>query len=151
MKLKIYLAGPLSGLDADEAMSHFEMRKILLERIYSVLSPFYCKPYLQGSGTLKAGGYKSPVSQDRAIFQRDSWMVRQADMIWADFTHSNRVSIGTCFEIAWAYELGKKVIISGVSPDSEHDHAFLREASTLWFDTSEEAIDYLRTFADQMS
>jgi nucleoside 2-deoxyribosyltransferase len=146
--MKIYIAGPLTGRSSKEALDSFKRREKVLKSFgYKVLSPLYGKPYLYDSGELKAGGYDQPVSTDSAIFQRDHWSVELADIVYLDFTDASKVSIGSCFEMAWASHLGKKVVVAGLTPDNPMSHAFVRQATSLLFDTTQEAEDYLKSFA----
>lgn len=141
----IYAAGPITGLDLDDAYNHFHERGTVLKAMgFHVLHPMLGKEHLLGQGEAKAKGYKDPISNDRAIFGRDSWMVAQADVLLADLTGATSRSLGTTFEIAWASRQEHTlVVIAGLTDGHCMDHAFIREAADLIFPTIEEALAFL--------
>lgn len=143
-KLKIYLAGPITGQTGDGVMNAIaEKVAILTDYGYEILHPMIGKTELRTEIEFKSGGYDHPIANDHAIFTRDHWMVSQADIILVDLSNSgDRISIGTMMEMAWASHLGKQVVL--VMPDGNiHDHAFVREAATIRFLTLDDAYDYL--------
>ena len=146
----IYIVGPMSGRDANAVYEDFHNRaKRLRDMGYSVINPFACKEHLLGTGTLENKGYTDPLSNDHAVFHRDKWMCHQADIIYADFTHCDKPSIGSCFELAWACQAGKKIIT--VLPPRAYerhpmDHLFIHNASTLVYPDVDKAEGYLREF-----
>jgi len=146
-KLKIYIAGPISGKMGESVVQHFnEKRAILSDFGYEVYSPMTGKEYLRNEvGPLQSTGYEHhPLATDQAIFYRDRWMVGMVDVILADLSHSGkRVSIGTMFELAWGNLLHKQVIVV-LPEDNIHDHAFVKQAATIIFRNIEEAYDYLQ-------
>jgi len=142
----IYLAGPISGDSYDKVMERIEMRAAPLKQYYEILSPMTGKGYLRGVEEFHSKAYPNPVSTTRAIAGRDKWMVRQADIVFADLTGSDMVSIGTMFEIAWAHLLGKLVIVT-MEENNIHDHAFVTESADLIFETQDEALIFLMKLA----
>jgi len=139
--MKIYLAGPISGRKYKRVLEFF-MSKI--ERLraagHTVLNPMLGKDDLRNEPELRGYGYKGPTTTNHAIFERDQWMVQQADVVFADLSCTERVSIGTCFELAWASLLGKHTI---AVVDSVHWHAFVLEAADVIFDGVDDAMEYL--------
>lgn len=150
----IYIVGPLTGLDADAMYARFHGRAGRLRDMgYTVYNPMGGKDHLKGTGEIKASGYVSPLSMDHAVYQRDQWMCHRADVIYADFTSAARVSIGSCFELAWASRAGKMVIlVMDTDQDGGHpmDHLFIHKAATLVFKTTLEAENYLRGHAEEL-
>lgn len=148
--MKIYLAGPISGLGYDEIVDAYNEK---IERLgnmgYVTLCPMTGKQYLRNEVELKAGGYNFPVSTNHAIVERDRWMVTSADIVLADLSSSGtRVSIGTCMELAWAHDHGKHTI--GIIPVGNiHNHAFVLEACDIVFLSLEEAYNYLGDLANE--
>jgi len=139
--MKIYIAGPISGLSYDEVESFFLTKAAALTKSgHTVLSPMLGKENLRNEIELRGYGYKGPTTTNHAIFERDKWMVTQSDAVFADLSQAKRVSIGTVFELAWASFLGKHtVVVMG----EVHRHAFVLEAADIVFKTEEEALDYL--------
>ena len=142
--MKIYLAGPITGKSFDEVMSRYkEKTSLLVDFGYEVLSPMTAKGGLKGVGEFISSGYASPVANDHSIFQRDQWMVSQADVVLADLSNAEKVSIGTMMELAWASYMNKHtILVMGI--DNVHDHAFVKEAADVRFGNMEEAYGYLR-------
>jgi nucleoside 2-deoxyribosyltransferase len=146
--MKIYLAGPISGIGYDEVVDRYKKKSEYLNSLgYEVLCPMTGKTYLRNEIKLKASGYGFPVSTNHAIFERDKWMVSSSDIILADLSNSgDRVSIGTMMELAWASMLGKHTLI--VLPEGNiHNHAFVLESGDIIFQTLEEAEKYLEDLA----
>jgi len=67
----------------------------------------------------------------------------QSDILYANFLGATRVSIGSMFELAWGSDNKKQVIVV-MEKDNIHRHAFVLEAATIIFETTEEAQDYLQ-------
>ena len=142
--MKIYLAGPITGKSFDEVMSRYrEKTAMLVDFGYEVLSPMTAKGGLSGVGAFVSSGYAGPVANDHSIFERDRWMVTQADVVLADLSNAVGVSIGTMMELAWASYLNKHTILV-MQTGNVHDHAFVKEAADVRFGDMEEAYDYLR-------
>jgi nucleoside 2-deoxyribosyltransferase len=142
--MRIYLAGPITGKSFDEVMGRYrEKTSVLTDFGYEVLSPMTAKGGLKGVSTFVSTGYESPVANDHSIFERDRWMVAQADVVLVDLSNAVTVSIGTMMELAWASYLNKHTVL--VMPHGNvHDHAFVKEAADVRFGDMEEAYDYLR-------
>lgn len=145
--MKIYLVGPITGLNYAAAMSIFENRAArLIEMGYEVYHPMLGKEYLRTETVLKAGGYNNPMSTDHAIYESDKWKVVQADIVWADLMLAEKASIGACYEMAWADFLHKNVIVT-MQEDNVHQHAFVKESATYIFDNHEDAYICLDAFS----
>ncbi len=142
--MKIYLVGPITGKIADEVFQYFTDLSIrLLKAGYEVIHPLLGKGYLRTEvGGLKPDGYQMPASTNHAIFERDKWMVSQADIILANLTGADRVSIGSVMELAWASMLGKHTVVV-MGEQNVHRHSFVLEAADILFPTMDAAIDYL--------
>jgi nucleoside 2-deoxyribosyltransferase len=144
----VYLAGPITGKSFDEVVSRYnEKRAILSDFGYQVLSPMTGKGHLRNTvefGATEASYPKHPVSTNHAIFERDKWMVSQADIVLVDLSNSgDRISIGTTMELAWASFLGKHTVL--ILPlGNIHEHAFVLEAADIIFYDLEAAYDYLK-------
>lgn len=144
----IYLAGSISGLSYDAVVGYFlETKKELEDAGYRVLHPMTGKAYLRNELEFRAEGYQNPVSTNRAICGRDHWMVQTSDIIYVNLLRcGERVSIGSMFEVAWAHEMGKHIIVA-MQPDNIHRHAFLLDAADIVFETHAEVMEYLEKLA----
>jgi len=140
----IYLAGPITGKSFDEVMNRYrEKTAILTDFGYYVLSPMTAKGGLKGVSAFTSTGNAGPVANDHSIFERDRWMVTQAEVVLADLSNAHAVSIGTMMELAWASYLGKHTVLV-MGDGNVHDHAFVKEAADVRFPTLEDAYDYLK-------
>ena len=141
--LSIYAVHPISGLSADEVFNYYERtQKILTDAGYDVFIPMFGKNNLRTEIKFKAMDYRSPLSTNHAIFNRDHFMVSKADIIYANFLGAKIVSIGSMFELAWGSHMDKQVVVV-MEKENIHRHAFVLEAATIVFETESEAIEYL--------
>ena len=139
---KLYLAHPISISTPDEVFEYYDEMTKILGRNFEVLSPMICKDHLRCGPELRSEGYGHPVSCNHAVFERDTWMVSQSDIVFCDFTGTTHTSIGCSMELAIASWLHKHTVV--VLPDDNiHNHAFIREAADVIFKTEEEALHYL--------
>lgn len=141
--MKIYLAHQITGLSYDQVMDYYgEMVAYTRGLGYDVLHPMTGKGFLRVD-EYKAEGYdEEPTTKAHAIFERDRWMVTQADVLLIDLTGMTRASIGCMMELAWGSILGKHTIVV-MEPDNPHRHAFVTEAADIVFDDIKYAKNYL--------
>lgn len=146
----VYCVHPISGSTPDEVFSYYESIKLKMSPYYDVLIPMTGKSSLRCAKELRAHGHNElPITTNHAIFERDRWMVTQSDIVYANLIGATeRVSIGSMFELAWASILGKYVILA-MDKESVHKHAFVLEAADAIFESSEEAETYLLTLAQE--
>jgi nucleoside 2-deoxyribosyltransferase len=143
----VYTALPITGRSYDEVVNDIHTTKNQLESYgYHVLQPMTGKAYLRNEVEFKAEGFQNPVSTNHAIFERDMFMVKTCDIVLVNFTLAKPTAIGMTMELAWASILGKHSVIV-LPKDSPHRHAFILEAADIIFETTEEAMEYLRKFA----
>ena len=156
MNLTIYCIGSISGLSYKQAVDNFVKReKELIKYGFDVLIPLLDFENLRNEIELKAHGYDDkPLSTNRAIVGRDRWLVKQADIIFADFslldntednTIKNRISIGSCFEMAWGFDTGKHVV-TVMGKNNVHQHSFILSCSDVVFETLDDAYKYFRLY-----
>ena len=139
---KVYLAGPIAGCSWDEAMDWRKYARTFLHGC-EVVSPLRCEGYLTGvekmPSTTKAwDALSKPTSNAHAITVRSHWDSVKADVVLANFGGANTVSLGSCFELAWAWEARVPCI---VVIDDLHDHPFVRETAYVVVGSLTEAID----------
>ena len=146
--MKIYIAGPITGLSYEEVMNRFRGQAALYKHYgYDVLCSMVGKDYLKEEKFLHGEGYSTPASNSHAIKGRDMWMVRQCDIILVDFSAGDAASIGSCFEMAWASMLGKH-IVTVIPEGNVHKHAFVTECADVVFTNIEDANSYLKNLAE---
>jgi nucleoside 2-deoxyribosyltransferase len=147
-KKTIYCVHPISGMSADDVFEYYEGVQYALRSSYNVLTPMFGKESLRTALEFKSEGYKdNPLTTNHAIFTRDHWMVSQADIIYANLMGTDRVSIGSMMELAWASHMGRYVVLS-MDKDNIHRHAFVLEAASVIYEDHDSAVDYLHVLAD---
>lgn len=150
--LTIYLAGPISGLSYSAVVDRYKHYVKRFERMgYNVLFPMMGKGYLRNENEIVPSDYQQPISTNRAIVGRDSWMVHQCDILVADLSCATEVSRGTICEISWASLLHKHVLVALGSErnyDNPHYHAFVLGQADIVFSEMDEVIEYLLNFSE---
>lgn len=148
MTKKVYLAGPITGLNWNETESwrdaFADSLKAKAPHIVGY-SPLREKSFLQSEEKIADSYAGSLYSSQKAILNRDFFDVQTSDAIVANFTGSKIVSIGTVMEIAWAYQRRIPIIIISEEDHLLHNHSMLREASSWWVNTTDDALDVLTT------
>lgn len=145
--MRIYCCKPISGRIADEVFEYYErMQRELMSYGFEVLSPMHGKDVLRTEMVFRATDYRNPVATNHAIFERDRWMVKQADVVYANLLDTKMVSIGTMMEMAWAFDSGKHVVLV-METENIHRHAFVLEAAHIVWDNEKDALAYLKSLA----
>ncbi len=141
---KIYLAHPMTGLTGEGVCDYYTNIAFQLDRLgYFVMHPLTAKGNLENVGKIKAHGYKAnSLTRDHAIQKRDSWMVRQADVVLVDLLNTTSVSIGCVSELAYASMGGKHTVVV-MEEGNIHEHAFIFQESDVLYETLDEAVEYL--------
>lgn len=144
MKHYVYLAGPITGLTYDGAS---DWREKFSARMNSdkveCLSPLRGKEFLRGQGVLHSGTYDGSLTTGKAITRRDYFDCTRSTVVFINLKDSQRVSIGTVMEIAWAYQKQIPTIVV-MEPGNIHSHVMLNESSTYIVSTLEEGEEILR-------
>ena len=118
---------------------HLKIARLLPEWITPV-SPMRGKEALKGEKRL--GEYTQPMCSQREIVAKDYLDVKRCDAVLADLRSFEGVSIGSMFELAWAYECRKPVVLL-MEEGNVHDHPFVREACVFRARDYDEAADLL--------
>ena len=148
-KLSVYCVHQITGLTYEEVVTYYKDVVLFLTEVgYTVFHPMTGKSYLMNATKDNAEGYSAPTSTFHAIKERDQWMVRNSDVIFADLTGCPFVSVGCTSEIAWGDLLGKHVVVV-MEKGNPHDHAFIREMADIIFDNTADAREYLKKFITQ--
>jgi len=138
-------------MSADDVFEYYERTQVTLTKFgYDVFIPMFGKNSLRTELKFKAQDYRSLLSTNHAIYNRDKWMVMQSDVLYANLLNKTDgpgiVSIGSMFELAWGSYLHKQNVVV-MEKENIHRHAFVLEASTIIFETELEALDYLECLA----
>ena len=148
--MRIYCCHPISGRTADEVFEYYEdMSEVLGSFGYEVLTPMHGKDVLRTETKFREADYRNPVATNHAIYNRDRWMVHQADIVYANLLGASVVSIGTMMELAWASDNRKHVVLA-MEEKNVHRHAFVLEAAEVVFETTEGSLAYLKSLVSSL-
>lgn len=146
---KVYLAGPIAGLNYEGATSWREYTKNSLGQSgIQGYSPMRAKEFLDGIEkfslhTLEENDpYRAlnVLASIDGIIGRDSFDVRTCDLVLANFVGATAISMGTIWELGLAYGLNKPVVVAMEDKGNPNDHG-LAIGSCRWrVKTLEEAI-----------
>jgi nucleoside 2-deoxyribosyltransferase len=144
MKFIAYLAGPITGTSYGESTDWRETAREKLGPAILGMSPLRAKDYLKHETSIGDSYEDSVLSCSRGIMTRDFNDCQRADILIVNLLDSQRVSIGTVMEIAWAYSNRIPVIAIMEPAGNLHDHAMIREAIGFRVTTLDEAIEVAR-------
>lgn len=134
--MKVYLAGPITGLTYDGAQEWREYAKACLAFVGIVAySPLRLQETLRAHGRLDAGGTGSsyarlhPLLSASGMTARDRHDVRTSDAVLVNLLGAERASIGTAMEIAWADAFRVPTVVA-LEEGGVHDHALLTDVAS---------------------
>ena len=145
-RLKVYLAGPISGLTYPQAATWREYFTNELEDCCEVISPLRGKELLFNDDEILGTEYANVRLTSNAITTRDRFDVMRADLIVVNFLGINQVSIGTVLEIGWADMLRKPVLVI-MGKGNIHQHGMIKEIAGWVVDDYSLAIKIIRVMA----
>lgn len=143
--MKVYLAGPITGLDYKGTT---EWREAVHAELSSLgilaYSPMRGKKFLSHveSFDKNCDGYgsKNALATNKGILTRDRWDATTCDVLLVNFLGAERVSIGTVMEIAWA-DSNRIPIVIAMEEDNIHQHGMIVEAAGYIVPTMDEALE----------
>jgi len=145
-KPKVYLAGPMAGLQLENAKNWRENAIELLER-YGIqgVSPMRHKEQLFNRTNAMESLSQEVLAIQKIITVRDRLDIMNCDGVIANFLDYGPIpSLGTCIEFGWADAFRKPVItVMELGKGNPHDHAMLREISGAILPTLEEAVELM--------
>lgn len=147
-QLTVYLSGPMTGKTLDEAAEWRERATaVLAGKGLRVLSPLRGKTMtLPKDEPMRSGAYRRASLRDEALFNRDYNDVKNCNIVLCNLEDADIVSIGSVFELAWANEF-RKFLVVVVPKDSVHDHAFIRTAASVVVRSLDEGLDCVLEWA----
>ena len=143
---KVYLAGPITGLNFDEATDWRHNAQLYLKSHgIQGFSPLRGKQYLKNLKELSANaadyeGFYSVLSSSRGILTRDRWDAITCDLLLVNLLGADRPSIGTIMEIAYADTQRTPIVVAMEPTDNPHEHMMLTQAFDFRVPTLEEAL-----------
>lgn len=138
---KIYLAGPISGLTLAEATGWRQF-------VSSYLKPkFECYSPLRGASD-QPGEYFNPNGERwtsmARILARDHFDTIRADAVLVNFLGATKISKGSLFEIAWAYDRRIPIVMAIEGDKNPNWDVFMNEMVPFQERTLPKALDTLR-------
>lgn len=135
----LYCAGAITGISYAGSTDWREYVSEKLPPFIIAVSPMRGKKYLSQEKTVKASYEEIPLSSQKGIMTRDRMDVMRSDMVLVNLLGTEKVSIGSVMEIAWADAFRKPVILV-MEKDNLHSHPMLREAAGFVVSNLDEAI-----------
>ena len=145
---KCYLAGGISGLGYEEATNwrdtaHDELKTVGID----AFSPLRDKEFLIGSQDLTwdQAMAENPMATSKGILARDRNDCCTADALLVNLKGLTKVSLGTAFELAWAYHLHIPTVVIAESDNIHVVHPMAREMLNFRVDTLAEGLVLIKT------
>jgi len=140
----VYLSGPITGESYDDVTDwREETAAVLASYEITALSPLRHKGYLAGETYIAPSYDEHTMSKQKAITIRDRWDVMRSDIVLVNLLDTNRISIGTVMELAWA-DAFRKPIVLVMENGGMHSHPLLEEVCAFHVETLEEGIEVLK-------
>jgi hypothetical protein len=149
----VYLAGPMSGLPFEVCRAWRDTATAVLqslrdprtkEPLYHVLNPLRGHETFVGKVFSAEGGFDDD-SAAKVDIRRDRYDVLRSHIVLANLEDAERigkVSIGTLYEIVWAHE-AEKFIIVVMGKSNPHCHSFVRDSASLLVPDLDTALRYM--------
>jgi len=150
----VYLAGPISGLSYGEATDwRQEVKDQLLRSSIKAVSPLRAKVYLRectepikdhyDDGDIDSAAFTN-MSTARGITTRDRFDCINTSVLFVNLLGTERVSIGTCMEIAWADANRIPSVVIMEESGNLHDHAMINECTGFRVTTIREGLEIVK-------
>ena len=123
--MSIYLCGPITGLYYKDTVGWRDYFKTLVPGI-RVRDPMRGKSFMNDGERLK-NFYADALERPKGMICRDYNDVKSSSVVVVNFLGAEIVSIGSCFEIAWAWHLRVPVILVMETLGNVHEHCFITE------------------------
>ncbi len=160
VKPTVYVAGPIAGCTWEETVEWRDSIQAKLPECH-ILTPMRGKEFLQAMSAMPLTSAsiatnvamtetEEVVSSQHSIVVRDHWDVSRCDVLFVNLLPSlttDKASIGTCFELAWAWKYQKPAVVV-MNDGNPNDHPFVREAAYAVVPTTARAIIVTRTLLD---
>lgn len=138
--MKIYLAGPITGLTFTEGSDWRDQAKSRLAQSgFQGFSPLRAKQYLENKGELTGSYEEFPLSTAKGLTTRDRYDVMSSDAVLFYLKGAKKISIGTCIELGWADAFRKPAVVV-MEKDAIHQHPMVTETTGYIVDSLEDAI-----------
>jgi hypothetical protein len=138
-KKALFLAGPLTGVSYNDALAWRKYVESKLPADVIAFSALRGKGHVTNERVLKDTYPEHLLSTPQGTITRDRYDVSRCDALFVNFLNSDKVSIGTIMEMAWA-DARRIPIILAMEAGNVHDHAFVRQVAGFVTDNLDKAI-----------
>lgn len=135
----LFLAGPLTGVSYGNALDWRKYVESKLPDDVIAFSALRGKGHVTKELVLEDMYPEHLLSTPQGTITRDRYDVSRCDALFVNFLNSDRVSIGTIMEMAWA-DAWRIPIILAMEARNIHDHAFVRQVAEFITRDLDEAI-----------
>jgi len=140
----IYTIGPITGTSYSECTDWREYAKQVLDtKGFNVISPMREKAFLKHETHILESYEDNSLASKHTIFARDKFDACRSDIFLVNFLGAKIPSIGSVAEMAWGNILGKFIVLVMEDAGNPHEHAFVKEMSSIRFNDLDKAIDYI--------
>lgn len=136
----VYLTGPIKGLSYNEAITWRNDFALKL-RTKGIIS-FSPMRFREDQENRQLLGHRPEDKPAKNTVNRDLFDVKRCDVICANFLGTAVVSLGSVFELGYAYGLQKPVVLC-IDKNSFYDHCFLTETSSFIVHSEQEALEMI--------
>lgn len=145
MQKELYLAGPISGFDLDDANEwRHQVARAMRNTYIECLSPMRAKTATHAIDKIDDSDLAA-VHTTAAINVRDYNDVKRADALLVNLLNAKQISIGTVMEIAWAREQQKPVILVMEEGDQNPHYHGMLTWGIIWVHTLRQGIAMAKT------
>jgi len=143
MRPRIYLSGPMKGLEYGKAEGWRLYAAERLKDAFEVLTPMRGEEGLKRRGTIQDVMPENLFGTDQGITVRDRNDILRSDVLLVNLKGATEVSVGTVAEIFWA-DILRKPIILVMEPGNVHNHPLIRSVAGFIERDLDKAIDIAR-------
>lgn len=142
---KIYLAGPISGLDYSGAQHWRDWFSNTINPRIECFSPLRGKDFLIKHVIIEGSYPNNPLATDQAITARDRNDCMGADLVIFNLLGAKRITIGTMIELGWADANRVPAILVMEKEGNPHDHPMVRQATQFRVNNLQDALTIAET------
>lgn len=149
MEKKVYLGGPVAGLEYDSVVGWRDKAiEYLREFDIKGVTPFRYKEHLNQANIVMGLTDNNPITTRKGVVVRDRWDVLNCDVFLANLLNAKEISKGTLIEYGWADAFRKPIITIIEREGNVHEHIFVQEITGFRVETLEEGLYVTRAILD---
>jgi hypothetical protein len=148
--MQVYLVGPITGKSRKQIADwRLSVRQLCpgIEFVDPALAPFDAtKAYLKHETSSQA---LERLNHGRLVLDRNKLLIKNSDLVLANFLGADRASIGSIGELFWANAFSKPIIVVRERTGNVHDHAMLNSIASRVCFSLEEGCEAVRAILGQ--